>query len=174
MQRCWSDSVSQDLDFVFCVDKIYLRWHRTHHFFGSAMQRCWFNTVSHCMLLVFIKRSWFSVWRFIFFVTFRSNISLLSLKTSFVRHCIAATLKWRSCKLYVSWIPHKNMIQCQKIYILRFVSTKYISVDTEYRLWFSVGRFIYCVSFFTKYISVVNEYIISASSICSYVDLRFC
>ena len=26
----------------------------------------------------------------------------------------------------------------------------------------------------TKYISVVKEYIISASSICSYVDLRFC
>ena len=117
---------------VVCFDKIYLCCHWTHHIYGSATQRYWFNTVSHCMLLVFIKRLWFSVLRFIFCVSFWSNIFLLSLKTSFVRHCIAATLNWRSYKSYVSWIAYKNIIQCQKIYILCFVSTKYISVDTEY------------------------------------------
>ena len=142
MQRCWSDSVSEDVYFVFISTK-YISV-VTEHIISIAVQcsDCWFNTVADCMLLVLIKRLWFGVGRFIFCVSFWPNISLLSQIN--LRRCIAATLNWRSYKLYVSWMPYKNMIQCQKIYILCFVSTKYISVDTEYIVSMSLQHCSHC------------------------------
>ena len=73
------------------------------------------------------------------------------------------------------------MIQRQKIYILCFVSTKYISFVTEYIVSMAVQcsdvgliqcQKIYTLCFVsTKHICVVTEHIISLAVQCSYVNV---
>ena len=115
------DSVSEDLYFVLRFDQIYLFCHWKHHLYVIALQRRWIDALANYMFFGFLIRIWFSVRRFIFCVSFRQNISPLTLNTSFQCHSNAAML-----------LQH-----CSHCMLLVFLK----------RLWFSVGRFIYCVSF---------------------------
>ena len=77
-------------------------------------------------------------------------------------------------------MSYGSIIQCQKIYILCFVSTKYISFVTEYIVSMAVQcsdvHLIQCQKIYTlcyvstKYICVVTEHIISMAVQCSDVD----
>ena len=77
-------------------------------------------------------------------------------------------------------MSYGSMIQCQKIYILCFVSTKHFSFVTEYIVSMAVHcsnvdliqcQKIYTLCFVsTKYICVVTEHIISMAVQCSELD----
>ena len=79
-----------------------------------------------------------------------------------------------------SLMSYGSMIQCQKIYILCFVSTKYISFVTEYIVSMAIhcsdvdliqSQKIYTLCFVsTKCICVVTERIISMAVQCSDID----
>ena len=71
------DSVSEGLYFVFRFDQIY-------HLYVIALQRRSIDALTNYMFLGLLIRIWFSVRRFIFCVSFRQNISPLTLNTLFL------------------------------------------------------------------------------------------
>ena len=97
---------------------------------NNFRETVWILNAYICSFLI-IYSTFYSLIIFVISVSFLQDISLTSLNEYIISassHCSDVIMTFLQI---ASWMSYGSMGQCQKIYILCFVSTKYISFVTE-------------------------------------------